>query len=510
MPQPLRTRPIAAIYSCHRVGRPMRWDSLLQAKPVDVYNLGDRWYLEEVFGASDTPFYGRYSDSISAPNGTGCRIQIGAPTAGVLPTGAATVLAAGNGYPAAGPVGSLTACTISAFFIPLTGLVDGQLPATGRLTTTGSRQVASAVVDFGGNGYTATGATEYMVVASCNAMFWLLKGDHQLADPGFAAFYARWLAGEFLHYGIDDDHERISNLTFAASDLTSRNGGSSPWWESQGGQAAMLAFWRTTEEGCNLLFAKHYNNPPKRPNLVDIPYGLQGAPGVSPRDFDIQYHAKDYGLAGQRGGNRLRLVQLDCVRYKHPYDATDDGTGTAGKTMLGYSQVRWALDQARDAKAQGMAVVYLLSKDIGNRSNGDSWRCVTGNAKGYQGELNYMLATIEAENLPVAGWIGGDRHQPHAGLFSTARGNAGNALSLCPCPFGADPAGIDLYDELIWANRDPNVAVYLNVGLLADATWFSIHDADTCAELFYAEVPHGSRVPRMWRGAPDRAAQLAT
>lgn len=501
------SRPLV-IYSCHRVQTNLNTDFILRRKPVDVYSLGDDAYLEQVFGSSTEPFYGRASGSISAPEGTGGRVQIGAAVGGALPVGAATVLAAGSNYPAAGPVGTLSAATISCFFLPLGGLAAGQIPASGRVTTNGSRQVASVVVDHGGTGYTNTGAAEFELVASCNDKFWKLKFDHQKADPGLQAFYAAHRRGDFRLFGMWDDHEGpLSNWTFATNDMTSRYPGEA-WWQNQGGQAAMLAYWRTAVRGFDLISAAYYDNPPKRANASgNIPAGLVGAPGVSAADFFEYYHAQDYGPNMEPGGNRLRILHLDCLTFTSPYDAADDGTGTSGKTKLGYAQVQWALDQMRDAKARGMVCVILTPKDIGNVDNGDSWRGTGGGALGYNGELNYILGVIEAEDLPLAGWVGGDRHQPHVALFDSRNGDAGTVFSLCPCPYGADPGGLTAYPQNIWTNRDVDAAVFGTVSLTATAVRFEIIDAHSDEVLFSADVPFGQRRPTAIRAAEQQLAK---
>lgn len=502
------SRPLV-VYSCHRPQTGMSVRKLLALKPADIYSLGDDVYLEQVFGSTADPFYGRYSDSVSAPDGSGCRVQIGAAVGGALPVGAATVLAPGSNYPAGGPTGTLVACTISAFFIPLTGLAPGQTPASGRLTTNSSRQVASITVDFGGDGYTNAGAAEFTVVASCDALFWLLKFDHQKADEGWRYLYARRAAGDFRVFSQFDDHELISNLTFATADLTSRTGGSSPWWESQGGQAPMLAFWRTASAGFDLIRQSYYDNPPPSGNSGgDIPAGLVGAPGVTADDFPVRYHAQDYGPNMERGGTALRVIHLDTMSYTSAYNAVDDGNGLTGKTKLGKTQVQWLLNQLRDAKSRGMAAVVLSPKDLGNVDNGDSWRGTGGGALGYVGELNYLLGRIEAEDLPVAAWLGGDRHQPHVALFDTRNGDAGTLLSVCPCPYGADPAGLTAYPQNIWTNRDLDAAVFGTISLLPGAVRVQIVDAhDPSVELFGADIAFGQRRPYAVRGAQQLAAK---
>jgi hypothetical protein len=489
------SRPLL-VYSCTRIQTALSLSVLLGFNPVDTFCLGDDVYLEQVFGSTTDHFYGRYSDSISAPAGAGVGVTVGAAVNGALPAGAATVIAGGAGYPAAGAIGSLSGCTISAFFLPIGGLQPGQIPASGTITTDGTRAVVSANVYHGGTLYDNVGsATQMRVVASCNREYWPLKWAHQKAGAEWALLQAMRAAGMKL-YCMFDDHELISNLTFASTDLTSRSGGGAPWWQSMSGQTNLLNFWREAVAGFGLTSALYYDNPTPQDNPTDIPAGLVGAPGVTPNDFKIRYHYVDYGAKMVRGGKLLRVMQFDTMSFKSPYNATDDGTGTSGKTMLGFTQMRWAIEKTKEAKALGMSVVWLMPKDPANFDNGDSWRGTGGGALGYNGEWNYLLGQIEALDLPVAAVLGGDRHQPHAAWFDIRNGDAGSLLTLCPCPLGADPAGMSPYPQNIYVNRDPDVCVAGLVSLLDDAVRVQIVDAHTGKEMFGADVPLGQRRPR--------------
>lgn len=500
------SRPLI-VYSCHRPQQALGVSQMLAINPVDVYCLGDDAYLEQVFGASNKPYYGQYSDSVSWPEGTPTLVTIGAAVNGVLPTGAVTINTAGTNYPAAGPVGGLSGTTVSCFF---TGN-GGTLLASGRVTTNASRQVVSATVDFGGEGYTNTGAAQFTLVASCHRAYWPIKFAHQKAGKDWADFYAARQAGAFRLFGVPDDHEVISNWTAATNDLTSRNAGGSPWWESGVGADSLLSYWRTARAGMALIRSQYYSAP-NTPAITNtaIPSGLAGATGVTAADFDILYQHQDYAadmtpVTGSTGAV-LRVIQCDSLTFKSPYNATDNGTGTTGKTMLGFQQVAWLLDKTREAKTLGLSVVWMFSKDVLNIDNGDSWRGTGGGALGYNGELNYLLGRIEAENLPVVGIIGGDRHQPHTGLFSPATGNPTTVLAICPCPYGADPAGLTNYVENMWVNRDVDAACFGTIRLLPDAVQFQIIDAYNGTEMWAAEVPFGSRVPRTYR-AVNQARQ---
>lgn len=489
------SRPLL-VYSCHRIQTPIMLSVLLAMNPVDAYCLGDDVYLEQVFGSTTDHFYGRYSDSISAPAGSDVAVTIGAAVNGALPVGACTVTSPGSNYPAAGPIGTLTPATISVFYLPVGGLLPGQIPASGTITSNSSRQITSATVSHGGTLYTNTGgATPFTVVASCNREYWPLKFAHQKADVEWAKFYAARATGMRV-FSMYDDHELISNLTFATNDLTSRNSGGAPWWQSMSGQTNMLNFWREASAGFDLIAAQYYDNPAPKVNPTDIPAGLVGAPGVTAADFKIRYFYVDYGPGMVPGGKALRVIQCDTMSYKSPYNATDDGTGTSGKTMLGFTQVQWLLSSSLDAKNQGMSVVWLWPKDAANFNNGDSWRGTGGGALGYNGELNYLFGQIEALDLPIAAIFGGDRHQPHAGWFDIRNGDAGTVLTLCPCPFGADSAGMSPYPQNIYVNRDPDVCVNGTISLLSDAVRVQIIDSHTTREMFGADIPLGQRRPR--------------
>lgn len=487
------SRPLL-VYSCHRIQTPITLSVLLAMNPVDTFCLGDDVYLEQVFGSTTDHFYGRYSDSISAPAGSGVAVTIGAAVNGALPVGACAVTAPGSNYPAAGPIGTLTPATISVFFVPVGGLLPGQIPASGTITSNSSRQITAAAVSHGGTLYTNTGgATAFTVVASCNREYWPLKFAHQKADVEWAKFYAARATGMRV-FSMFDDHELISNLTFATNDLTSRNSGGSPWWQSMSGQTNLLNFWREASAGFDLIAAARYDNPAPKVNPTDIPAGLVGASGVTAADFPIRYFYQDYGPGMVPGGKTLRVIQCDTMSYKSPYDAADNGTGTSGKTMLGFTQLQWLLSTSLDAKNQGMSVVWLWPKDAANVDNGDSWRPSAN--PGYQGELNYIIGQVEVLDLPLAGILGGDRHQAHAALFDTRNGDVGTVLAVCPCPFGADPAGLTTYAQNIYVNKDFDCCVAGAISLLSDAVRIQILDAHSGREMFGADTTLGQRRPR--------------
>lgn len=496
------SRPLV-VYTCTRVQTASPVDSILDEDPVDVFPLGDDGYLEQEKGATDKPFYGVYTGSISWPEGTGAKVTIGAAVGGVLPLGAATVSVIGGGYPAGGPVGSLVGCTISAFFVGN----GGQL-AWGTVTTNGLRQVASAQVFGGGKDFTNTGPALFDVVASCNREYWPLAFAHQKSGAEWDALYAAARAGLFDILGMGDDHdEAISNWTHLLTDMTSRYDASHPWWQSASSTADVLAMFKTMVAGYNLIRAKFYNDPPPALNLVDIPFGLQGAPGVSPADFPVYYTYKDYGPNMAKGGSLLRIVRLDTLTFKHPYNYAPE----SAKTMLGATQKGWLYATLADAKQRNMSVVILSPKDIGNKDNGDSWRGTGGGATGYFTELNEILTAIHVNDWPVAAWLGGDRHQPHAGMFRVSAGAACDALCLCAAPFGADPAGLTPYEENIWVDLSPDACQYATIRLLDDAVEVASIDAYTRTERFGAVIAFGKRIPREIRKAeppPQQPKQM--
>lgn len=80
--------------------------------------------------------------------GTGGKVQIGAPTAGVLPLAVPTISAPGNGYPAS--------TTMNVRYVDAAGVAT----ATGTVTTTAGGVLTSATVTNGGAGYSG-GAAAY-------------------------------------------------------------------------------------------------------------------------------------------------------------------------------------------------------------------------------------------------------------------------------------------------------------------------------------------------------------
>lgn len=255
-------------------------------------------------------------------------------------------------------------------------------------------------------------------------------------------------------------------------------------------QAQNLQVWRIGQSAMRKIEKDYSNNPPRGAPNGDVPKEMVGV--ATAADYDQRYFEFDFGPSGEPGGRTLRVLFTDSISYKNKASDTDDLT----KAFWGAAQEKWIIDRCRDAKKKGFgAVVISSTKDLWNLDNNDGPYV-------YSATRDRLLKQIHDEDLPVAGWMTGDKHVPHAGMVSVANGDAFDATSICACPFGQGIGGLKQYNQNTWASlrNDGCVIGMIEVDAGARTTTMSILDAFSLAPLFSAVVPFGKRVPSSTSG----------
>ena len=295
-----------------------------------------------------------------------------------------------------------------------------------------------------------------------------------------------------LNYWQPDDHESWDNIDHTASSAGNKFTIARPnQIHTITTQAQALGLWDLSEAGHDQVLAAYFDNPARTGFNGDIPSAMVGVATAS--KYRIRYFYKDFDADGNLGGNCVRFIVTDEISYKSPISDPDN----TQKQFHGQKQTAWILETLRDAKAKGMPVVMVVEKDYGNNSNLDG-------PTSYRTATNALLTQIETEDLPVAGWICGDKHTPHASLFATVNGDAFNALFVTPCPFGQNVGTMAAYAQLIAVDDAPDGCVVgqITVDAATREITFAYLDAYTLDVKFSATVPFMSRVPSRMTSAP--------
>lgn len=274
-----------------------------------------------------------------------------------------------------------------------------------------------------------------------------------------------------------DDHEYWNNIDHSITQAAASWTGGDGQIHTISTKAHVLALWDIANAGQDLVLAQYFDNPPRNASNGDVPNEMIGFADAS--KYKIKYWAQDYH-------NVLRVLRMDDVSYKSKQDDTDNSS----KLYWGPAQTRWFFEQCRDAKAKGMQVVVISPKDYGNDSNADgptSYRTVT----------NAVMAQVQSEDLPVAGWLCGDKHTPHAAISRTANGNAFDALWVCACPFGQNVGAMSTFGQQVGVVAKPDECVIGVITVDTDAKEIGIGylDAYTLDTRAMYWVPFGARVP---------------
>lgn len=312
---------------------------------------------------------------------------------------------------------------------------------------------------------------------------WPLRMRRLFGQQQFRALMATRRRGVRV-YWEGDDHQLIgNNWDHTVARLNDQHPPTPPATTPQ----EVLTAWRSAVNGTARIEAG-FDNPRRRRNPRDMPSAMAGVPGATPGDFPIRYFSVDFGPPEAR----TRFVKLDCVSYKSPLDAADDGT----KTMLGRTQKAWRRAVTADAVRRGHAqVIMVSSKDLFGLQNDDGWPA-------YAAERDAELAHDTARGWPVAC---GDRHFPHADQARIADGAAYDALAVCACPMavGLTTAQKD-YPENVWrADRRPDGTLWgeplcfemITVAPQARRVRHAVVEAHTGIEMWAADVPFGAQLP---------------
>lgn len=274
-----------------------------------------------------------------------------------------------------------------------------------------------------------------------------------------------------------DDHEYWNNIDHAVSQAAASWTGTPNQIHTISTQAHVLALWDIANAGHDLVLAQYFDNQPRTAFNGDVPNEMRGFADAS--KYKIKYWAKDYS-------NILRVLRMDSVSFKSKQTDTDD----ALKSFWGAAQTAWFFSQCRDAKAKGMQVVVFDTKDYGNNSNSDG-------PKGYRTVTNAVLTQIQTEDLPVIGFMCGDKHTPHIGLASTANGDAFDSLWVCACPFGQGVSAMSTFPQLMEVSGKPDECVVgvVTVDTVNKEVAMGYVDGYTLETRAMAWVPFNSRIP---------------
>lgn len=285
-------------------------------------------------------------------------------------------------------------------------------------------------------------------------------------------------------YWQPDDHEYWNNLDHSISQAAASWTGGDGQIHTISTKAHVLALWDIANAGHDLVLAQYFDNPPRNAYNGDVPNEMRGF--ADPSKYKIKYWATDHGANGEIGGNVYRILRMDDVSYKNKQDDTDN----ANKQYWGPAETKWFLDQCRDAKAKGMVVIVSSPKDYGNNSNSDgptSYRTVT----------NAVMQAVHDEDLPVAGWLCGDKHTPHASISRVANGQSFDSLWVVACPFGQNVGAMATFAQQVHVNTKPDECVIgvVTVDAANREVGIGFVDAYTLDTRVMYWVPFGARVP---------------
>lgn len=493
-----------AFISCYQYGQPVRLDSIAAACKSLIF-MGDITYSDGQVGLTGVPFNGDYCDSMlwyPAAAGASCTIAAATTSYGVagqLPTGAASGIVGGTGYPPS-----------STFGVRLqsAGVQGG---AVGVVTTSAGGAVTAVTVLTPGKGYTNTGGSASFTFYDqpWDVGYTMRRVNQLFSLPEWQWYFANRasLGSEFII--MYDDHDQGSN-NCDWSTASAAPGASTA--------QKILDMHRVVRLGLLQVVQTYADNRPAT-GTGDIPASLVGAVGsnavpVAPADFDRWYFYRDCDanglVVGQDAGAGtpvVREIYLDSVSYKTAVAAADN----AAKTLLGATQKAWFKAAKLAAKAAGLQCWVFSGKDLFNADNADGY-------VSYTTERDELLLFIQTNSIPVV-WITGDRHCAHAALTTlTSPASVGSVyehLSVCPTPFGSimgqtapssvTDTGNTPYPEMLWQHRGRDQCVYgkvtWNSGL--NQTEIAVLDNADDTEQFWCAVSAGARVP-----TPDQIRML--
>ena len=352
------------------------------------------------------------------------------------------------------------------------------------------------------NGYTMNPTIfwDYVVtpngapVNAHSAAYMLTRYEKHFGRTGllpYRLFHAARDRGELLHYMQADDHDNVANnwdhslAIFKADFPISTNAAYGQIVNDAAfTQAQALQAWDLGQAGNLAIETAYSDNPPRGPANGDIPSAMVGT--ATADHYATKYFYRDFGPAGELGGNCVRFIFPDGISYKNPASDAD----TSAKHFWGPKQAAWILDTAQDAvnKGFGMCVVFS-TKDLFNLDNGDGpWSYAT--------RRDELLQAIHDRNLPVV-WMCGDKHVPHADIARVSNGRPYDCLSLCPTPAGQGMGNMTQNIESVWYTNRNDTCVFglVEVDDIARTVTLSVCDLFSLDTLFSATVPFGSRLP---------------
>lgn len=264
-------------------------------------------------------------------------------------------------------------------------------------------------------------------------------------------------------------------------------------------QALVNTHWDRVNRAITTFMGERWHNPPPDASSnTQRPSGALGG-GQSPSAslYPIRYFVQDFDLGGaviqtavgptvpSHSRALVRVIFLDCISYRSPNSATDDG----GKVLLGSQQEAWLL-AVLEASAAIPHVLISSTKKLWRASGGVSDNSDTFGD--FTTERQRVLEAVQATGVrPI--WISGDRHTLTVCETRVATGGVCDMIDITACPISVAVNGVgSTYPELIWKSSAHGYGL-----ITADANGLTaeIRNALTGSVMWSASFSAGSNEP---------------